>query len=116
MKTTNYVFKYDKNKNLYNYIEKDSKSNLNSYYAFNYKTNSLVKYDSVNKLRVFNQFEFECKLTHKFEGGESWVRPVLVSDDSYSLTYPKIKKQFALNSENQIVRFSIQHQLLEQWK
>jgi hypothetical protein len=116
MKTSSYVFKYDKNKNLCNYIEKDSKNNIKSYYAYNYRTNSMVKYDSVNKLRILNQFGVPCKLVHRMEAGESWVRAVEFNSDAFAHTFPKIKKQFALNSDNQIVKFSIQHQLLEQWK
>jgi hypothetical protein len=112
----NYVFKYDKNNNLSNYIERDSKNQIKSYYAYNYSKNSLIRYDSVNKLRIFNQFEMPCKLVHRFEAGESWVRAVTLNSDSFTMTFPKVKKQFALNSDNQIVKFSIQHQLLEQWK
>lgn len=116
MKKTTFVFKYDKNKNLYAYLEKDAKFRIKSYYTFNYKNNSMIKYDSINKLRIFNQFELPCKLVHRFEAEESWIRAVSIESNAYNLTYPKIKKQFALNNENQIVKFSIQQQLLQQWK
>ncbi len=116
MKTTAYIFKYDRNRNLCNYIEKDSKNHIKSYYAYNYRNNSLVRYDNVSKLRIFNQFEIPCKLVQRYEGNESWVRAVSIESTAVALTYPKVKKQFALNSENQIVKFSIQQQLLEQWK
>ena len=111
-----FVFKYDKNNNLTNYIERNQKNQIISYYSFNYKNNSMLKYDQVNKLRIFNQFEFPCKLVHRFEAGESWIRAVSLDDNEFSLTYPKIKKQFALNNENQVVKFSVQMQLLDQWR
>ena len=97
-------------------MEKNSKNNIRAYYAYNYRKNSLLKYDVVNNLRIINQFETPCKLVHRFEGGESWVRAVSVDSSATSLTYPKIKKQFALNNEDQVVKFSIQSQLLDQWK
>lgn len=116
LKNTTYVLKYDKDKNLHHYIEKDLKSNIKAFYSFNYKNNSLVKYDSINKIRIFNQFDGSCKLVHRFEAGESWIKAVLFDSSPHNLTYPKVRKQFALNSENQIVKFSIHQQLLEQWR
>lgn len=116
MKSKFFVLKYDKNKNLYNYIEKDSKFKINNYYNYNYKNDSVVKYDSINKIRIFSQFESPGKLVHLFEAGESWIKAVSIESDSYNVQFPKIKKQFALNSENQIVKFSIHQQLLEQWR
>ncbi len=111
-----FVFKYDKKNNLVNYLERDSSFKILSYYSYNHKNNSLLKYDYVSRLRILSQFEEQCKLVHRFEGGESWIRAVSTSDSALNLSYPKIKKQFALNSENQIVRFSAPQQLLSQWK
>lgn len=116
MKSKSYVFKYDKSKNLYNYIEKDAKFNIKNYFNYNYKNDSLIKYDSTNRIRIFNQFETPGKLIHRFEAGESWIKAVSAESDNFNIEFPKIKKQFALNSENQIVKFSIHQQLLEQWK
>ena len=111
-----YVFKYDKKQNLIYYVERDNKNNIIAYYSFNHHNNSMLRYDKINKLRIFNQFEVPCKLVHRFEAGESFVRAVSMDENEYSLTYPKIKKQFALNQKNQIVKFSVQPQLLDQWK
>ncbi len=111
-----FVFKYDKKNNLINYIERSPKNEIIAYYSYNHKNNGMLKYDHVNKFRIFNQFESPCKLVQRFEGGESWIRAVAVTDNEYSLTYPKIKKQFALNQENQIVKFSVHLELLNQWK
>ncbi len=115
MKNKQFIFKYDKQMNLYSYVERNKKQTIYAYYNFNYKNNSLVRYDDINKLRVISQFESPCKLVHRFEAGESWVKVVHADENSMNLTYPKIKKQFALNNENQIVKFSIPTKLLEQW-
>ena len=111
-----YIFKYDKQHNLYNYVEHDQSNNVLSYYNMNNKNNSLTRYDRVNQLRVLIQYEEPCKLVHRFEAGESWVRAVSLTSTSTNLIFPKMKKQFAINNENQIVRFSVNPYLLEQWR
>lgn len=111
-KKNKYVFKYDKHNNLCNYIEKDSNSNLLSLFTYNYKINSLVRYDRDSKLRIFTQFDEPCKLVHKFEAGESWVKSIPLNQHINQYQNPKIKKQFALNNENQIVRFGFQQHLV----
>lgn len=114
--TKSYLFKYDKHKNLYHYVERDSKNNLVNYYNFNYKNNALVKYNNTEKIKIFNQFESPCKLIHRFEAGISWIKPVTVDSVEKSITYPKVKKQFAVNLENQVVTFSVSEQIVSQWQ
>lgn len=110
-KKNNYVFKYNKQNNLYSYIERDSSQNLLSLYTFNYKNYSMIRYDKDNQLRIFIQFDEPCKLVHKFEAGESWVKSIPEDHTIFQYQNPKIKKQFALNNENQIVRFGFQQYL-----
>ncbi len=111
----NYIFKYDKHNNLYAYVEKDSSDNLLSIYTFNYKNNSLIRYDKQSNLRFFTQYDEECKMIQKFDSGESWVKCIPVNNNFYIYNNPKIKKQFALNSENQIVKFSFQQYLMQDY-
>jgi len=112
-----FVFKYDKHHNLYNYVEYDRKNNnLINYYNFNYKNNSVIKYDTKNKIKIFNQFEVPTKLVHRFEAGESWIRPATMDSDPFNVTFPKVKKQFAVNFDNQIVGFSVNEQIISQWR
>ncbi len=115
MKNRNYVFKYDIHNNLYNYLEKERTGKVSAYYSYNYKNDTLLRYDSNNKLRIFNQFDSPCKLTHRFEAGESWIRVVTRESNIQNLNLPKIKKHFAINSENQVVKFNIQEHVLEQF-
>lgn len=111
-KKNHYVFKYDKHNNLCNYVEKDSKDNLLSLFTYNYKNHSLIRYDKDNQLRIFIQFDEPCKLIQKFEAGESWVKSIPIDQNINQYQNPKIKKQFALNHENQIVRFGFQQYLV----
>ena len=71
----------------------------------------MIRYDKENKLRIFVQFDEPCKLVQNFEAGESWVKSVPEGQSVYQHNNPKIKKQFALNNENQIVRFGFQQYL-----
>lgn len=111
-KNKSLIFKYDKTNNLQNYVEKDPDGKVLAMYSYNYKNNCMVKYDKENQIRIFTQYDEPCKLTHRFEAGESWVKSVPILDNSYIFHSPKIKKQFAMNNENQIVRFSVQQHLM----
>jgi hypothetical protein len=113
-KTNNkFIFKYDKYNNLYSYVERDSLKNIMSLYVYNYKNNSLVRYDKDNQLRIFTQFDERCKLVQKFEAGESWVKSIPFDDEINNYKNPKIKKQFAVNIKNQVVRFGFQSSVIE---
>lgn len=110
-KKSHFVFKYNKQNCLYSYVERDMSQNLLSLYTYNYKNHSMIRYDKENKLRIFVQFDEPCKLVQNFEAGESWVKSVPEGQSVYQHNNPKIKKQFALNNENQIVRFGFQQYL-----
>jgi hypothetical protein len=84
-----------------------------SLYVYNYKNNSLVRYDKDNQLRIFTQFDERCKLVQKFEAGESWVKSIPFDDEINNYKNPKIKKQFAVNIKNQVVRFGFQSSVIE---
>ena len=113
-KTNNkFIFKYDKYNNLYSYVERDSLKNIMSLYVYNYKNNSLVRYDKDNQLRIFTQFDERCKLVQKFEAGESWVKSIPFDDEINNYKNPKIKKQFAVNIKNHVVRFGFQSSVIE---
>ena len=113
-KTNNkFIFKYDKYNNLYSYVERDSLKNIMSLYVYNYKNNSLVRYDKDNQLRIFTQFDERCKLVQKIEAGESWVKSIPFDDEINNYKNPKIKKQFAVNIKNQVVRFGFQSSVIE---
>ena len=113
-KTNNkFIFKYDKYNNLYSYVERDSLKNIMSLYVYNYKNNSLVRYDKDNQLRIFTQFDERCKLVQKFEAGESWVKSIPFDDEINNYKNPKIKKQSAVNIKNQVVRFGFQSSVIE---
>ena len=93
-----YVFKYDKHNNLYSYIERSFSKSLISLYTYNYKNNSMIRYDKDNQLRIFTQYDEPCKLVQRFEAGESWVKSVPFNQTIYAHQSPKIKKQFALKT------------------
>ncbi len=114
-KKTIYIFQYDKHNNLNYYAEKTTSDKLISYYNYNYTTNSLIRYDPINKLRIFQQFDENCKLVHRFEAGESWIKVVPISMGQHDLAFPKVKKQFALNNDNEVVKFSIPHLIMDRW-
>ncbi len=107
-----HVFKYDKHNNLYAYVESDYNGNLLSLYTFNYKNNSMIRYDKLNQLRFFTQYDEPCKMIQKFDSGESWIKCIPINNNFYIYNNPKIKKQFAINNDNQIVKFSFQQHLM----
>ncbi len=110
-----YVFKYDKKNNLCKYVEKTYGGKVINYYKFNYKRNLLTKFDCKQKIKFLIEFYEPCKLVHRFEAGESWIKPVPLSCDSTSMFLPKIKSNFALNEENQIISYNINQGLLKNW-
>ena len=111
----NYVFKYDKKNFLYKYVEKNSGGKVINYYSFNHRKNTLTKYNSKDKLKYLVEFYEPCKLVHRFEAGESWVKIVPDNCDSTSMFLPKIKKNFAINQDNQIVSYSVSGKILKNW-
>jgi len=94
-----YVFKYDKKGFLYKYVEKTSGGKVINFYNFNYNKNVLTKYDQKQKIKILIEFYEPCKL----------------SCDSTSMFLPKIKKNFAINEENQIISFNVNKGLLKNW-
>jgi hypothetical protein len=110
-----YTLKYDKKGFLYKYVEKTASGKIVNFYSFNYKRNLLTKYDFKQKLRVLVEFYEPCKLVHRFEAGESWIKPVPVSCESTSMFLPKIKRNIAINDENQIVTINVSKGLLRNW-
>lgn len=110
-----YVFKYDKKGFLYKYVEKTAGGKVINFYNFNYKKNILTKYDQKQKLKILIEFYEPCKLVHRFEAGESWIKPVPLSCDSTSMFLPKIKKNFAINEGNQIISYNVNKGLLKNW-
>lgn len=111
----NYTLKYDKRGFLYKYVEKTAGGKIVSFYNFNYKKNILTRYDFQQKLRFLFEFYEPCKLVQRFEGGESWIKPVPLSCESTSMFLPRIKKKIAINEENQIVTVNVSKGLLKNW-
>lgn len=111
----NYVLKYDKKGFLYKYVEKTSGGKIINFYSFNYKKNMLTKYDKKQQIKILIEFYEPCKLVQRFEGGESWVKPVPISCNSTSMFLPKIKKNFTINQDNQIISFNVNQGLLKNW-
>lgn len=112
-KKINIVFKYDKYHNLCNYVERNITGDLLALYTYNYKNQSMIRFDRENQIRIFTQYDEPCKLVQKYDSGESWIKIVPFENNINEYQNPKIKKQFALNNENQIVRFSFQQYLIQ---
>lgn len=110
-----YLLKYDKKGQLYKYVEKNASGKIVNFYNFNYKKNLLVKYDIKTKHKVMVEFYEPCKLVHRFEAGESWVKPVPISCDSTSMFLPKIKKNYAVTENNQMVSYTVWKGFLKNW-
>lgn len=111
----NYVLKYDKKGQLYKYVEKNAGGKIVNFYSFNYKKNLLIKYDLRNRLKVMVEFYEPCKLVQRFEAGESWVKPVPISCDSTSMFLPKIKRNYAINENNQLVSYTVSKGFIKNW-
>lgn len=110
-----YILKYDKKGFLYKYVEKTKSGKIVNFYHFNYKKNLLIRYDFKQKLKILIEFYEPCKLVQRFEGGESWIKPVPMSCDSTSMFLPKIKKKFAINKDNQLISINVNGNLLKNW-
>ena len=80
-----YIFRYNENADLYNYVELDKKEKVSSYVFLS--ANTLVRYDKnlKQKQKINYERNQDTILMHRFEAGESWVtvclRPAEIEEE-----------------------------------
>lgn len=91
-----FIFKYDKEGNLYNYIELGRKEEMLCFCSF--KNNVLIRYMKDENYKSLTKFKENCKMVHRFEAGESWVSILKINDGTSEIekNYPFHKDASAL--------------------
>jgi hypothetical protein len=94
-----YIFKYNKNNELYNYIELNKADKVLSYFKIEDKT--LIRFDRKSDIKQLIQFNSKIKLKQKFISGESFIT-VFDSDTDECVQYnmPSKEKQIVLVNNN----------------
>ena len=117
--TEQYVMKYDKQDNLYCYIERNKKGRILSY--FNLTNNRLIRYDSQSKYKYLIDYVEPCKLAQRFQESESWVTVLRNSSSLYNQKnlyvgmLPMKKREVCLKG-SQIITFTISKEFVNKFK
>jgi len=109
-----YVFKYNKEGQLYNYVELNKMDKIISY--FNLKNNKLIRFDKSTQTKQLITFKSNVKLKQKFMAGESFISVFdLSEDENVQYSMPEKEKEITLIKDN--VRISdFGKFVVERWK
>lgn len=109
-----YIFKYDKEGQLYNYIELNKMDKVISY--FNLKNNKLIRFDKNTQTKQLITFKSNVKLKQKFMAGESFISVFnLNENENVQYSMPEKEKEITLIKNN--VRISdFGKFVVERWK
>ena len=114
-----YVMKYDKQDNLYCYIERNKKGRILSY--FNLTNNRLIRYDAQSKYKYLIDYNETCRLVQRFMESESWVTVLRNSSSLYNQKSLYVgmlpnKKQEICVKGKQIIAFTISKEFVDNFK
>lgn len=113
-KNNKYVFKYNQNGELYNYIELNKVDKIISYFKISDKI--LVRFDRYTDIKQLIKFKSKIKLKQKFMSGESFVT-VFDAETNECIQYkmPEQEKQITL-IKNNISVSDFGKFVVERWK
>ena len=109
-----YVFKYNQNNELYNYVELNKSNKVISYFKINGKT--LTRFDKHSDTKQLIRFKSKVKLKQKFMSGESFVTVYDSETEEYvQHKMPNKEKQITLIHNNVSVS-DFGKFVIERWK
>jgi hypothetical protein len=109
-----YIFKYNKEGHLYNYIELSSIEKIISY--FNLKDNKLIRFDRNSQIKQLITFKSNVKLKQKFMAGESFISVFNLNDnENVQYNMPEKEKEITLVKDN-IKISDFGKFIVEKWK
>ena len=100
-----YIFKYNKEGDLYNYVELNEKEKVISYFKVDY--NVLTRFDKTTNTKQLITFKNKVKLKQKFMVGDSFI--TVFDADNFALQYNKPEKEkeiVLINNEVSKINFS----------
>lgn len=94
-----YIFKYNKEGQLYNYVELNKMDKILSY--FNLKDNQLIRFDRSNQTKQLITFKSNVKLKQKFMAGESFISVFdLNENENVQYSMPTKEREITLVKDN----------------
>ena len=108
-----YIFKYNKEGELYNYIELNHKDNVISYFKVDY--NTLMRFDKTTNTKQLIKFKNKVKLKQKFMVGESFI--TVFDAENYNLQYqiPDKEKEIVLIN-NEVSKINFSNLVIKNWR
>jgi hypothetical protein len=109
-----YIFKYNQEGELYNYIELNKVDKIISY--FKIEDSTLIRFDKNSDTKQLIKFKNKVKLKQKFMAGESFITVFdAETDDCVQYNMPKKEKQITLVKNNVSVS-DFGKFVVERWK
>lgn len=108
-----YIFKYNKEGELYNYVELDEKEKVISYFKVDY--NVLTRFDKTTNTKQLITFKNKVKLKQKFMVGESFI--TVFDADNFALQYkiPDKEKEIVLIN-NEVSKINFSNLVIKNWQ
>ncbi len=108
-----YIFKYNKEGDLYNYVELNEKEKVISYFKVDY--NVLTRFDKTTNTKQLITFKNKVKLKQKFMVGESFI--TVFDADNFALQYniPEKEKEIVLIN-NEVSKINFSNLVIKNWK
>jgi hypothetical protein len=98
-KNNKYIFKYNQDDELYNYVELNKSEKILSY--FKIENNTLTRFDRQTDVKQLITFKQKVELRQKFMGGESFITVFDVkNDECIQYKMSEIEKQITLVKNN----------------
>lgn len=112
--TNKYIFKYNQQNELYNYVELNRSDKVLSYFKIENRT--LIRFDKATNTKHLIKFKSKIKLKQKFMSGESFIA-VFDSETDECIQYkmPDKEKQITLIKNNVSVS-DFGKFVVEKWK
>ena len=85
-----FIFKYNQEDELYNYVELNSSNKVLSY--FKVEDNKLIRYDKKTKTKAMIKFKSKIKLKQKFFSNVSFIS-VFSSEEDKCIQYDLVEKE-----------------------
>lgn len=108
-----YIFKYNKEGELYNYVELNHKENVISYFKVDY--NTLVRFDKTTNTKQFIKFKNKVKLKQKFMVGESFITVFDAENFTSQYSMPEKEKEIVLIN-NEVSKINFSNLIIKNWK
>lgn len=109
-----YIFKYNQEGELYNYVELNNSNKIISY--FKVEDKKLIRFDKFSDTKQLIKFKNRIKLKQKFMAGESFITVFdAETDDCVQYNMPEKEKQITL-VKNNISVSDFGKFVVERWK